>query len=193
MDIGPEDMVEFCIHYLPGLGCAILASVGILVSIHFGKKLRPKLADYEALRLILVAAPLTFWMIYFVSTAELSFTLVMLGSENSGAAEWAYVNRFKKQVTTVDAALDLAVAKHQWSNVRFYSSCLIADLLVTNNDAAVKTILERLDGAPMVDTEFFGGNHLTDQFYIPGRSQVHLPVREIVERRLRVLRDKSQP
>ncbi len=193
MEIGPEDIVEFGIHYLPSLVLAILMSVAILVAVIFGNKLQPKFAQYRTLFLCLLPAPLVCWVIYFASTSELTFTLTMLGSESSQAEEHAYDNQFKMEVTTVDAAVHLAVARHQEPNVRFYASCLIADMLVTNDDAAVQKVLKKIDDAPIVDTEFFGANRLTGQFYIPGRSQVHLPVREIVEQRLRMIRDKSGP
>jgi hypothetical protein len=193
MEVGPEDMLEFGIYYLPSLVFAVLTSVAILVAVIFGKKLRPKFAHYLALFLCLVPAPLVCWVIYFASTSELTFTLTMLGSERSQAEEHAYDNRFKMQVTTVDAAVGLAVDQHQESNVRFYASCLIADMLVTNGDAAVQNVLKKVDDALIVNTEFFGGNRLTDQFYIPGRDQVHLPVRDIIEQRLRVLRKGRRP
>jgi hypothetical protein len=131
------------------------------------------------------------WVVYFMATCELTYTLVLLGSESSQVAERTYVNRFKRQVNTLDGAVRLAVNRHQEPNVRFYASCLIADMLATN-DASVAAVFKRIENADLIETQFFDGNRLTDGFYVPGHAQVHLPVRDIVERRLHVLRTATQ-
>ena len=73
-----------------------------------------------------------------MATSELTYTLVLLGSESSQVAEHTYINRFKRQVNTLDAAVRLAISRHQEPNVRFYASCLVADKKgsVNENDFA---------------------------------------------------------
>ena len=50
----------------------------------------------------------------------------------------------------------------------------------------------RVEKADPIQTQFFDGNRLTDGFYVPGHGQVDLPVRETLERRMRMLRGGSQ-
>jgi hypothetical protein len=118
--------------------------------------------------------------------------LILLDSESSEAAESAYVNRFRMQVKTVETAVRLATNKHQAPNVRFYASCLIADMVAAKDDTAVSMVLEEVEGAPVIETQFFGGNRLTEIFYVPGHLQVQLPVRDIVEKRLQQVRQATR-
>ena len=193
MEFGPEDLFEFGRYYLPSLIVAGATTVAILVALIFGRRFRAKSARHAVLTACLVVAPLVCWTIYFAATAGLTSTLILLGSESSEVAERAYFNRFGKQVNSVDAAVRLAVNKHQESNVRFYASCLVADMLATNDDATAASVLKKVESAPIIETEFFGGNGLTEKFYIPGRAQVHLPVRDIIEQRLREHRQATPP
>jgi hypothetical protein len=192
MEFGPEDIVEFGLYYLPSLVLAAATSVAILAAIIFGRRLRPIFAHLTGFGVCLVTGPLVSWVIYFVSTSEFTSTLVLLNSESSEVAEWSYFSRFKPQVATLDTAVGLAVDEGQEPNVRFYASCLIAEMLATNDDAVSVKVLNEVKGAPIIGTQFFGGNALTDKFYVPGHDQVHLPVQDIVERRLRELRHKTR-
>lgn len=188
MDFGPEDLLEFGRYYLPSLLCSLVACAALLAASVIAARLRLNRRRLRILLVGLTPLPLVCWVVYYSVTAELSYTLVLLGSESSQVAERTYFNRFKKQVSTLDAAVRLAVNKHQEPNVRFYASCLIADMLTTNQDMAVKAVFQRVKEAEVIETEFFDGNTLTDGFYVPGHAQVQLPVRDIVERRLLALR-----
>jgi hypothetical protein len=188
MEFGPDDLVMFGLHYMPSLILAVVMSTAVVVAIYFAKRLSPKFDRLAPLGTCLLAAPLVFWLIYVVATSSFTSTLILLDSESSKAAENTYDNSFKKQVVTVDAAVRLAVSKHQAPNVRFYASCLIADMLVTNDNTTVIKVLKKVENSPIIKTEFFDGNKLTDSFYIPGHAQPSLTVQEIVERRLRELR-----
>jgi hypothetical protein len=191
MEFGPEDMVEFGRYYLPSLLCSLVACVAMFVLTVLAVRLRPGCRSLKVLGVCLVPVPLICWILYFNATSELTYTLVLLGSESSQVAERTYVNRFKRQVNTLDSAVRLAVSRHQEPNVRFYASCLVADMLATNQTAA-KTVFKRVENADTIDTQFFDGNGLTDGFYVPGHAQVHLSVRDIVEQRLHLLRTAGQ-
>jgi hypothetical protein len=191
MEFGPEDLLEFGRYYLPSLLWSLLACVAIFIVGILVARLRPGRRRWRTVMVCLAALPLVCWVVYFATTSELTYTLVLLGSESSQVAERTYVGRFKTQVTTLDGAVHLAVSRHQEPNVRFYACCLIADLLQTNSSSAAEAVLKRVESADVIETQFFGGNKLTDGFYVPGHAQVDLPVREIVERRIRMLRTGS--
>jgi hypothetical protein len=192
MEFGPEDLLEFGLYYLPslvwsGLACAVTFITGVLIV-----RRRPVRRRVGNVVVCLAAVPLVCWVVYFACTSELTYTLVSLGSESSQFAERTYFTRFKAQVTTLDPAVRLAVSRHQEPNVRFYACCLIADMLQTNNSAAAEAVLKRVENAGVIQTQFFGGNSLTEGLYVPGHAQVELPAREIVERRIRMLRAGSR-
>src|SRR5882672_5595699 len=187
MEFGPEDLLEFGRYYLPSLICSLVACVVIFMASMLPTRFRPSSGFRRIFGVCLVPLPPVCWLIYFIVTSDLTYTLVLLGSESSAVAERTYVNRLRKQVNTLDAAVRLAVNKHQEPNVRFYASCLIADMLVTNDGAMTEAVFKKVENAEEIQTEFFDGNRLTDGFYVPGHAQVHLPVRDIVERRLRAL------
>jgi hypothetical protein len=188
MEFGPEDLLEFGRYYLPSLlwsvlTCAVIFTAGVLLV-----RRRPERRRVGTVVVCSATLPLVCWAVYFACTSELTYTLVLLGSESSQVAERTYVGRFKVEVTTVDRAVRLAVSRHQEPNVRFYACCLIADMLQTNNSAGAEAVLKRVEDADVIQTQFFGGNTLTEGFYVPGHAQVGLPAREIVERRMRMLR-----
>ena len=194
MDFGPEDLLEFgiysiCRAYFLQLSCPSRFWLQPLSQ----RRLRPKFRYWATFRVVLAPASFVCWVVYFLFTCELTYTLIMLDSESSGVAERIYDNRFKRQVDTLDRAVGLAVNEHQAPNVRFYAACRIADMLVTSNDAVVASALKRVENAPIFETKFFGGNRLTEKFYDPGHYQVRLPVRDIVRRRLQFLRQTAQP
>jgi hypothetical protein len=191
MEFGPDDLVMFGIYYVPSLIIVIVTFVAILAAIVFVERFRPQFARLAPLGVCLLPVPFVIWVFYFVSTSDLTTTLILLDSESSGTAEKTYSNTFKAQVNTVDAAVRLAVNRHQAPNVRFYASCLIADMLVTNDDATVVKVTKEVEDAPVIETEFFGGNRLTKSFYIPGHVQPSLTVQEIVEQRLQELRETT--
>jgi hypothetical protein len=192
MEFGPEDLLEFGRYYLSSLLWSVFACVVVLIAGVLVVRLRPERPRLGTVMVCLAAVPLVGWVVYFAATSKLTYTLVLLGSESSGVAERTYFTRLKEQVTTLDRAVRLAVTRRNEPNVRFYACCLIADMLQTNTSAAAEAVLKRVENADAIQTQFFGGNRLTDGFYVPGHAQVDLPVREIVERRIRMLRNGSQ-
>ena len=152
MDFGPEDLLEFGIYYLPSLLLAAFMSLAILAATVVARRLRPKFRYWATFRVVLVPASFVCWVVYFLFTCELTYTLIMLDSESSGVAERIYDNRFKRQVDTLDRAVGLAVNEHQAPNVRFYAACRIADMLVTSNNAVVASALKRVENAPIFET-----------------------------------------
>lgn len=188
MTLGPEDVVELCIHYATSVFLLIGATLaGFLIAKSIGRR-RSDSVIWSAARIPVLMAPLLCWTIYISATFELNYTLIMLGSESSKAAEWTYDNRLKQQVGSLRLAVHLAMSRRQEPNVRFYAACLIADMLCTNDYKTVNTTLEQLGNGAEIRTEFFGGNRLTEGFYVPGHDQVQLSPREIVQRRLQLLR-----
>lgn len=188
MEFGPDDLVMIVRHYLPSLIASILISLALLGMVFFGKRRNPKFNNWPLVAVCVSVAPLAFWFVHFASTSKPTYTLTLLNSESSDTAERIYDSRFKAEVCTLDAAVNLAVSRYEAPNVRFYASCLIADMLITNSDSTVAAILKKVDGAPIIETEFFDGNRLTQKFYTPGHVQAKLSVRDIVEQRLQELR-----
>lgn len=188
MNFGPEDFLEFALRYLPSFAWSVLICAVTFIAGIFVVRRRPHFRRVGSATVCLAAVPLVCWIVYFVSTSKLSYTLVSLGSESSHVAERTYLTSFKAQVTTVDSAVRLALSKHQEPNVRFYACCLIADMLETNSSAEVEGVLKRVENAGVIQTQLIGGNSLTEGFYVPGHAQVELPPREIIERRIRMLR-----
>ena len=72
-------------------------------------------------------------------------------------------------------------------------SILIAEKSSKLGDSELEDLLKRTDNAPVIQTQFIGGNSLTAEFYFPGRSQPRISIREIVQRRLQHLRSNQQP
>lgn len=186
-----DDMVMFSFYYLPSLIFAVAASLGIWVTLFFAKCLRQQFDRWTAS--IVVPTPVICWLFYVAFTGHLTSTLILLDSESAQTAEKTYDYRFKSEVKTLDEAVRLAVNKHQTPSVRFYASCLIGDMLVSNSDVVVSNVLTKVRNAPVIDTDFFGGNRLTESFYTPGHAQAHLYPGEVIEQRLQKLRHSKQP
>jgi hypothetical protein len=193
MEFGPDDLVMFGIRYWPSLVFSIIASAAVLGIISFARRRFPRFRRWPVLTLCLVPAPLICWVIYFAPTCKMAYTLTLLNSESSQVAERTYENRFRTEVGTLDAAVRIAVSKREAPNVRFYASCLVAEMLAAKDDAVVAKTLSKVEDAPIIETQFFGGNRLTDGFYIPGHVQPQLSVRRIVEQRLESLRKTAHP
>ncbi|HWX19908.1 MAG TPA: hypothetical protein VN578_08390 [Candidatus Binatia bacterium] len=194
MEFGLDDLLMLGIRWLPSFFCSFIASAAILGLAAVGKRLRPRFAYWRALATYLAPVPLIFWVIHSASTTKLDYVLTLLNSESSQVAERAYESRFGAEVSTLDEAVRLAVSGCEAPNVRFYASCLVADILVTNkSQSATAQALSKVDRAPTIKTQFFGGNRLTDRFYTPGHVQPQLSVRNIVEQRLQDLRKATQP
>jgi hypothetical protein len=193
MDFGPDDFVMLTARWLSGLSFAVVASFATFGAVMLGRRRFPRFGRWRIVAIFLVPLPLAWWAIHSASSGELNYTLTLLNSESSQVAERAYEGQFKAEVASLDGALRLAVSKREAPNVRFYASCLVADFLATNkDDSSVARILSKVDGAPLIETQFFGGNSLTKGFYIPGHLQPELTVRQIVEQRMRELRTTAQ-
>src|ERR1041385_264475 len=105
MEFGPEDLLEFGLHYLPSLVRSVLTCAAILTAGVLVVRRRPDRRRVGNVMACLAAVPLVCWGVYFACTSELTYTRVSLGSESSGFAERIYFTRFKAQVTTLDRAV----------------------------------------------------------------------------------------
>ena len=180
MEFGPDDLVMYGIYYLPSLITAIVTSLALLVTFFFTKRVGLKSQRLRILHGLLVPLPLICWVAYFVFTSDRVATLTLLDSESDHVAEKTYETKFKSSINTLNSAIDLAIGKRQPPNVRFYASCRIADLLVNSNEATTQGVLKQVEHASIIETQFFGGNRLTQDFYVPGHVQARVSVREIV-------------
>jgi len=178
--------VALCMHYLVGLAGACCVSAIIVAAVVLTGRISHRTVAV-GLTAPLALAPLFFWGIYVAGTLGEQKTFVLLDSESDGVAELVYEHDFKRQVTTLDRAISIAIDRHQTPGVRFYASCLIADLASTNDEKFVSSLLSRLDSAPEFEARFFSGNTMTAPFYASGRVQPRLSVRGIVSRRLQDL------
>ena len=192
IEFGPDDLIMSVIHYLPSLVFAVIASLIVIGAIVVIKRQWPKSNCRKNLGLCLVPIPMICWVIYFGSTLGFTETSILLNSESAQVAEKIYETRFKKQINTLDSAVCLAVDKRQAPNVRFYASCLIADMLATNDDTVVVKVSKTVENAPTIETQFIGGNELTDEFVIQGHVQPPLSVRGIIEKRLLDIRQSKR-
>jgi hypothetical protein len=186
--IEPEAMVEFAFRYFPSLGWTIAICFVIGVSIILAK--RRKVIKW--LRWWFVLLPIVVWLTYFVSTAKWTFTLACLNSEDDRTAENVYWNSFTQEVD-LDQAVHLVAYENPHEpnpNLRFYAACRIADILATNNDQSViEDTLKEIENAPTIQTGFFGTNGLNYKLYIPGREQLHISARSLIEQRIKDIRE----
>src|SRR5579863_237946 len=186
MECGPDDLVMLGIRLLRSLPLVVIIYSAIAVGIVLGVRRWPKLASQKMPFAILILLPIVCWMIYSLANLELDYTLTLLNSESSQVAEHTYDNRFKRQVKTIEQAIALAVNGNEAPNVRFYASCLVADMLVSNDEPFVTKVLKETENAPLIETQFFGGNRLTAGFYVPGHDQVHIYPSDLIRQRLRM-------
>jgi len=193
MEFGPDDLVMLTTRWLLGLFLSVVATIAILGLVVLARRRYPQFAYWRIIAVCLALAPLAWWIIHSASRARLDYTLTLLNSESSQVAEHTYYGQFMREVGTLDKAVHLAVDKREAPNVRFYASCLVADFLATNkDDSLVANTLSEVDAAPIIETQFFGGNGLTDKFYIPGHPQPRLTVRGIVKQRIQDIRQTTQ-
>lgn len=181
--IGPEDWLEFLLHYLPSVAASVLATLGILLLLYFMKSTSER-RFRETAGICVAIAPILIWTIYFFATSDWTLTLTLLNSEDDRVAEQAYETRLRRTIADADSALRLLErANHRESNLRFYAACRLAELLKTNSDSRfVEGALNRVSKAPNIQTAFFGTNSLNKHFYEPGKEQVKMPARELVQR-----------
>ncbi|MGA3283085.1 MAG: hypothetical protein ABSD57_01325 [Verrucomicrobiota bacterium] len=139
--------------------------------------------------------PIVVWLIYFASTAKWTFTLACLNSEDDKAAESAYWNLFSQEVG-LDQAVHLIICKNPHEpnpNLTFYAACRIADILATNSDEhIIASTLKKVEDAPIIQTGFFGTNGLNCRLYIPGREQLHISARSLIEQRMKDIRESKK-
>jgi hypothetical protein len=173
------DPLVFASYYLPSL----LVAIVILIS---GAILFMKRDSTRKYILPLIISIICCWGIYFLSKASLYMTLALLGSEDAGAAEFAYQKSFN---VNLHQAINLAVSNPGWEveetsgqNVRFYAACRIADILASSNQDFRNTILEEVQSAPIVTPGFIGTNAINCAFYVDDREQPQLQVAEIIQR-----------
>jgi len=184
--MGPDDWLMYWLHYVPSLIVVVSTACAMLVGAWLARHYRKRIVYRTVLCLTVVS--IVCWIVYFLSTSTMTCILVSLNSEDARLAESTYDDGLKKEVSTVNAAVRLVMDRHQAPNVRFYASCLIADMLATNSDASVAKVLEMVQDAPKIEPEFIGGNRLTSDFMVPGYAPPQLAVREIIQRRLDLLR-----
>src|SRR5260370_38802897 len=101
MEFGPEDLLEFGLHYLPSLvwsvvTCSVTFIAGVLVV-----RRRPDRRRVGNVMVCSAALPLVCWVVYFASPSELTYTLGSLGCESSQFAERTYLPRFTAPVPTL--------------------------------------------------------------------------------------------
>ncbi len=186
--VGPEDIVALCASYAPSL---LICLVGCLASWVLLAR-RPSSRFSAPIKPYLIAAPAIAWLAYTAMTIRWRATLTFLDSEDAALAEITYRKAFQP-AATVEQAIGLAVDGHLAPNVRFYAASLIAEKSSKLGDSELEDLLKRTDNAPVIQTQFIGGNSLTAEFYFPGRSQPRISIREIVQRRLQHLRSNQQP
>jgi hypothetical protein len=189
LNLGLDDLLMFAVYYLRSFVVAGLAMIVLLVASFFVRRLSSGHSSSAMCLLWVSALPIVCWVVYFCLTCSFTKTLIILNSESDDAAEMAYERLFKRQVTTVDRAVDLAIDTGEAPNVRFYAACLVADLLTNASSNEVDRVLIRVENAPRIEPGFMGGNRLTDQFYIPGHVPPSLSVKTIVTTRLEVFRN----
>src|SRR5438309_494324 len=127
MLLGPDDIVELGINYLPSFLIAILFCIGTWLVLIRVRRHPLNFKQWSLVDICLVTTPAIAWIIYFGLTLNCAVTLTLLDSESAGVAEIAYEERFKREVKTLDEAVRLAVNKHRAPNVRFYAACLVAE------------------------------------------------------------------
>jgi hypothetical protein len=192
MLVGPEDYLEVFISYGNSFLLTAVVSVALWIAVRYMQRGSNRSRFWTDFGICVVAIPAVCWIMYFTITIPFNSTLIFLDSESSNLAEYVYENNFKKEVSTLDAAVRLAVDYRQFPSVRFYASCLIAEMLTTNNEQVLTKVLKEVEGAPLIETQFIGGNRLTTDFYIPGHDQVHIYPGDVIQRRLRSLRQRKQ-
>ena len=192
MDFGPDDLLALGSRYFLPLALTAICTAVFLLAAYYREKWLSHWGRWRAFSFCGAVAPAIVLLGYFLWTCGWAYTLVLLNSESSSVAERIYEGRFRSQARTMDAAVGLASSRCEAPNVRFYAACLIAEMLVTNDEQAVQRVLRKLEAAPEVETQFFGGNRLTEGFYTPGRVQPRLSVRAIVERRMQIIRTAHQ-
>jgi hypothetical protein len=188
---GPDDLVALGVYYAPSFAICLALSLAAAAILWRSKRRRPERPVASFLLTFAPGLPMCAWIAHIALSYRLACTLVLLDSEGDWTAQIVYENRLRAQVTDLGHAVRLACSRAQPPNVRFYAACLVADNLATNNRVQAKRVLDTLDSAPIIHTQFMGGNGITVKFYVPGRPQPHLEVREVVEQRLQDLREKQ--
>ncbi|HEY1799874.1 MAG TPA: hypothetical protein VGG46_02975 [Terriglobales bacterium] len=185
-------MFELARFYLPSLLLTILLSVCLSTLFVVLKWYQGSFSCRKAIGALSIPLPFICWVIYFVFSVHFTKTLVLLNSESAGIAEETYNTSFKEEVKTVNRAMGLVFDKGEAPNVRFYASCLIADMMANSNGAEVTQILQKVEDAPIIEPEFIGGNSLTAEFFTPAQALSPLTVRDVIETRLRNIRQRER-
>jgi hypothetical protein len=190
LQIEPEAVTEFAFRYFSSFAWAFATCFLIVVSIVFCKK-----GGVKWLRWWFALIPIAVWVIYFVSSAKWTFTLACLNSEDDRAAESVYWDLFTQEVG-LDKAVHLIIYKNPHEpnpNLTFYAACRVADILATNSDEhLIESTLKKVEGAPIIQTGFFGTNGLNYKLYIPGRQQLNISARSLIEQRMKDIRESKK-
>jgi hypothetical protein len=126
---------------------------------------------------------------FFAATAERSWAICMLDSEDDGCAEQAYLNDFK---ISLNDAVHIARNDSYRGNIRFYAAFRAADLLVAAKDERkVAAVLESVESASSIHTDFFGTNSLTSGYFTPGNYEGPFSVADLIRRRMQDVRGQK--
>jgi hypothetical protein len=185
---GPEDLVAFLFGYLPMLGWWIGVTLVIGLTLVFARRKGKEPPRWETVAPLLIAAIVS-WTFYFAITAERSWAICMLDSEDDGYAERTYLNDFK---IGLNDAIRIAKNENYRGNIRFYAAFRAADLLVvTKDDHKIAEVLKNLENASSIQTDFFGTNRLTCGYFIPCHQEGPFEVADLIRRRMQELRSRT--
>jgi len=178
-----DEIWALAVYYLPSFtGCLVMSGI---VGFAFPKT-RQKCEKRWSAGVVfsLMLLPILFWLVYFGATVRNTYVLTSLDTEDDSLAELIYYTRFDVDLKT---AIGLATDESEFSNVRFYACCRIADLLSIDNESIKTSVLKNTANAHPFQTEFFNTNRLTCGFFTPGYAEGPYTVNGVVEKRLEIL------
>lgn len=179
-----DELWALGIYYSKSLACCAVATGVMGLALFFAKR---KNGQHTTVKLTswLLWLPTLVWLMYFSTTFRDSYAITSLDDEDDKFAQAVYRSSFD---IGLDKAIKLAVDPDESGNVRFYASCRVADLLVTNDDHMKSAILDRVKDTPDFETGFFSTNQLTCGFFTPNYAEGPFTVSEIITKRLQAIR-----
>lgn len=124
------------------------------------------------------------WSVYVIATAKWKYIEYSLDAEDPQTAEFAYWQYF--QFSNVEKGVRLAIDPRQLDTIRFYAACRLADILTTNDDNRVATILKEVDNAPPMTPFFYGSNNINKEFFNAQHVMKTYRVKDVVNRRMSI-------